>query len=136
MPGNPSETGGIEWIIEAYNCDPAALQSLLKLRVLFERLAAILDLHPLGQSIWHRFPKTDGLTGFQLLTESHLACHTFPEYRSLCLNVFSCRRRRDWEFAQVLESEIGPCTVRVRRVLRQYEGDPVKHEIPGTKGVV
>jgi S-adenosylmethionine decarboxylase len=28
-----------------------------------------------------------------MLAESHLAVHTFPEHRSLCLNVFSCRPR-------------------------------------------
>ena len=52
-----------------------------------------MDLHPLGKTSWHQFPNTGGITGVSLLTESHLACHTFPEYGSLCLNVFCCRPR-------------------------------------------
>ena len=40
-----------------------------------------MDLHPLGKTSWHQFPNTGGITGVSLLTESHLACHTFPGVR-------------------------------------------------------
>ena len=84
---------GQEWIIEAHGCDPEALTNLPKLQGLFARLIEDLQLHPVGPNAWHRFPTTGGVTGLSLLAESHIACHTFPEYRSLCLNVFCCRPR-------------------------------------------
>jgi S-adenosylmethionine decarboxylase len=83
---------GLEWIVEAHGCDPAALADAGRWRNCF-RADRALDLHPLGKTSWHQFPNTGGITGVSLLTESHLACHTFPEYGSLCLNVFCCRPR-------------------------------------------
>ncbi len=117
------QSSGIEWIIEAYGCSAAALQDISELRCLFDRLISDLDLRPIGQSVWHRFPQTGGLTGFQLLTESHLACHTFPEHQSLCLNVFCCRPRPNWDVARILESELGSTSVRVRKIERHYAGE-------------
>ncbi len=118
-----SQSAGVEWIIEAYGCNAAALQDISELRLLFERLVSDLDLRPIGQSVWHRFPQTGGLTGFQLLTESHLACHTFPEHQSLCLNVFCCRPRPDWNVAGLLETQLGARSVRVRKIERGYDTD-------------
>ena len=113
--------GGQEWIIEAHGCDPQALASLPRLQELFARLIAALDLHPVGPDAWHQFPNTGGITGLSLLAESHLACHTFPEYRSLCLNLFCCRPRPEWDFAGELERAFGAAAVRVRRVERPYQ---------------
>lgn len=112
---------GEEWIIEAHGCDPEALASLERLQKLFARIIEGLELHPVGQDAWHQFPVTGGITGLSLLAESHLACHTFPEYRSLCLNLFCCRPRPEWDFAGELARAIGAESVRVRRVERPYQ---------------
>ena len=111
---------GIEWIIEAHGCDRAALTNLEKLQALFAKLVAALGLHPVEEATWHAFPGTGGITGMFLLAESHIACHTFPEYQSLCLNVFCCRPRPDWDFAAYLKGRFAATSVRVRRVERPY----------------
>ena len=84
---------GLEWIVEAHGCDVGGADRPRRLEELFRLIVAAMDLHPLGKTNWHQFPDTGGITGVSLLTESHLACHTFPEYCSLCLNVFCCRPR-------------------------------------------
>lgn len=111
---------GCEWVVEAHGCDPAALTSLDKLQLLFSRLTEALELHPVGPATWHRFPGTGGITGMCLLAESHLACHTFPEYHSLCLNVFCCRPRAEWNFSTYLAREFAARSVSVRRIDRPY----------------
>ncbi len=112
---------GCEWIIEAHGCDPKALADLDRLKRLFSRLVEGMSLHPIGDAVWHQFPITGGVTGLSLLAESHLACHTFPEYGSLCLNVFCCRPREEWDFEGELEAQFGAETVDVRKMERPFQ---------------
>lgn len=111
---------GREWIVDAYGCDPEALKDRTRLEKLFQRLIDTLGLRPVGDTQWHAFPGPGGVTGLCLLEESHLACHSFPEHRSLCLNLFCCRPRPEFNFVMVLGREFGAETVRVRRVERPY----------------
>ncbi|HEX6893750.1 MAG TPA: S-adenosylmethionine decarboxylase [Bryobacteraceae bacterium] len=112
---------GVEWIIEAHGCETTALADLEKMKALFQALVTQLDLHPLNKSHWHQFPHTGGITGVTLLSESHLACHTFPEYGSLCLNLFCCRPRPATDFEALLKTELGAERVSVRQVERPYQ---------------
>jgi len=109
---------GLEWIVEGHGCLAAKLQDAGLLRQIFSEIIADLDLHPVGETLWHQFPNTGGITGLALLSESHLACHTFPEHQSLCLNVFSCLPRRRWEFEERLRALLGAEQVRVRCLTR------------------
>ncbi|HKW98076.1 MAG TPA: S-adenosylmethionine decarboxylase [Bryobacteraceae bacterium] len=111
---------GCEWIIEAHGCNPQALTNTEKLKALFARLIDALDLHTVREASWHQFPGAGGITGMCLLAESHLACHTFPEYHSLCLNVFCCRPRAEWDFGAYLKKEFSARSVSVRRIERPY----------------
>src|SRR5207248_3150766 len=115
---------GIEWIVEAYGCSPDSLRSLETLQALFTRMVHELNLHPCGLSQWQQFPESGGITGLCLLSESHLACHTFPEHGSLCLNLFCCRPRPEWDFRGCLEQTFGATVVNVRRLERPYFAVP------------
>lgn len=114
---------GTEWIVEAYGCSPDLLRDLTTLQKLFAQMVTDLDLHPCDDPQWHRFEACGGITGVSLLSESHLACHTFPEYGTLCLNLFCCRARPEWAFAQHLRDLLGAQSVNVRRVDRPYSDD-------------
>jgi S-adenosylmethionine decarboxylase len=111
---------GIEWIVEARGCRPGALRDESVLQSLFAAIVRDLDLHPVGETRWHTFPGNGGITGLCLLSESHLAVHTFPEHQSLCLNLFCCRPRPDWNFENELQNRLGAAQVSVRKILRTY----------------
>ena len=111
---------GVEWVVEAHGCNPGALTDLRKLDGFFRTVIRELTLHPLQKTVWHQFPRTGGITGLCLLSESHLACHTFPEYGSLCLNVFCCRPRPDAGFEAWLRDEFEATRVQIRRIERSY----------------
>jgi S-adenosylmethionine decarboxylase len=115
---------GCEWVIEAHGCDPVCLSHLESMRKLFDTLVNGMDLHPVQPALWHQFPPTlttpGGITGLLLLSESHLACHTFPEFSSICINVFCCKPRPEYDFKAALESLLNAETVTVRKLERPY----------------
>src|SRR5437763_13515154 len=112
---------GIEWVVDAQGCSPESLRDPELLRALFDKLILDQRLRPVGVTQWHQFPGTGGITGLCLLAESHLACHTFPEYGSLCLNLFCCLPRAEWDFETILRQLFEADSVSVRRLQRPYE---------------
>jgi S-adenosylmethionine decarboxylase len=111
---------GIEWVVDAHGCSAESLRSAELLRELFAAIISGLRLTPVGETQWHEFPNTGGITGLCLLAESHLACHTFPEFGSLCLDLFCCVPREEWDFEGALTSAFGATSVTVRTVTRPY----------------
>jgi S-adenosylmethionine decarboxylase len=109
---------GSEWLIDASGCRPDALRSIPVFAALFERVVADLDLRPVRPAVWHQFPGESGLTGLLLLSESHLACHTFPERGFAAINLYCCRERPDWPWARELAGRLGARDVTVRRMVR------------------
>jgi len=112
---------GIEWVVEAFGCSSQSLRDTATLQNLFSNIIREMKLRPVGETQWHQFPGTGGITGLCLLAESHLACHTFPEHGSLCLNLFCCVPRVEWDFETVLRQLFDADSVAVRRLQRPYE---------------
>ena len=131
---------GREWVVDAHGCDPVRLADPAVLRALFARLVAILDLRPVAPVQWHVFPSAGGepggVTGLALLAESHLAVHTFPEHGSLCLNLFCCRPRDDWDIAAelapfVAAKEFSVSVQRLERNLRRADAGDIARPVRG-----
>lgn len=109
---------GVEWLVDANGCDPAALRSLDTLKALFARIVSDLTLRPLSDATWHVFPDPGGITGLLLLSESHLACHTFPERGFASFNLYCCRPRPEWPWADVLREVLSAERVDLKAVPR------------------
>lgn len=115
---------GAEWLVDASGCRPEALRSIRIFEGLFARIVGDLGLTPVGPAIWHQFPGEGGLTGLLLLSESHLACHTFPERRFAALNLYCCRERPEWAWDRELARALGAADVVVRRLPRGRSDEP------------
>ena len=107
-------TLGMEWIIDASGCDADALADVDRLRAVFDRVIRDLDLNVIGEIAWHKFDYPGGVSGLALLSESHLACHTYPEFRAATFNLYCCRNRASWTWETTLKEMLGATDVKVR----------------------
>ena len=112
---------GIEWVVEAFGCSPQALRDRAVLDNLFRQIIKQMNLRPVGATQWHQFPGIGGITGLCLLSESHLSCHTFTEHGSLCLHLFCCVPRAEWDIETALRDLFDADSVSIRRLQRPYE---------------
>jgi len=111
---------GIEWLIEAFGCAEVPLRDRAQLSALFDMIVNRMELRPVGEAAWHVFGNGGGATGVWMLQESHLAIHTFPEYHSVCLNIFCCTRRSAPDWHSLFSTTLGATDVRVRECERVY----------------
>lgn len=112
---------GTEWIIDAFGCEAESLRQTEKLRAVFDRLIAELGLKTVGDGNWHQFPDEKGVTGLVMLTESHLACHTYPEHSTATFNLYCCRERPEWNWEENLKELLGAESVKVTKFVRGSE---------------
>jgi len=109
---------GFEWLIDAIDCDENALREVETLRGCFARIIADLRLKTIGEGIWHKFDGEGGVTGLVMLTESHLACHTYPEHKTATFNLYCCRERPEWNWTENLKTMLGAKEVIIERLER------------------
>lgn len=125
---------GFEWLIDAKDCQEDALRDVETLRNVFARIISDLQLKTIGDGMWHKFAGEGGVTGLVLLTESHLACHTYPEYGTATFNLYCCRERPEWDWTENLKTLLGAKEVRIERIVRgenQSEIENPKSKIVG-----
>jgi S-adenosylmethionine decarboxylase len=79
---------GRHMLLELFDCDPDAINNLEAVKgALVEAAkraqATIVDI------VFHEF-NPFGISGVVVIAESHLAIHTWPEYRYAAVDIFSC----------------------------------------------
>jgi len=109
---------GTEWLIEAFDCEAEKLRDPAILCKIFERLISDLGLKTIGEEIWHQFAGEKGVTGLVALTESHLACHTYPEYKTATFNLYCCKNRPEWNWNANLRELLGTKNVKITKIER------------------
>lgn len=116
---------GSEWIVDAEGCSADLLSQTEAVGRVCAEIIKDLELHVIGSPAWHKFPGPGGVTGLFLLTESHLACHTYPETGVATFNLYCCRARPEWPWRERLRRALGATRVSVRKVTRgEAHGSP------------
>jgi len=93
---------GKHLVVELSNCNPHILsdQKLLESILVAAALASKAEVL---KSVSHQFPTTGGVTAVVIISESHLALHTWPEYQYAALDVFTCGQSADpWKALKVI----------------------------------
>ena len=119
---------GTEWVIDANGCSEVALADLAQIQTVFARVINELHLHVLGEIAWYQFSSTGGISGLALLSESHLSCHTYPEFGAATFNLYCCRERASWSWEASLKEMLGAKQVTVRVLERLVKDDLAKSD--------
>ena len=121
---------GTEWLIEAYQCDAEKLRSVETLRAVFTLIIEDLKLKTIGEQNWHKFGGEGGVTGLVMLTESHLACHTYPENQTATFNLYCCKTRPEWNWEEKLSEMLNAENINIQKIER---GIPESKTVGGEK---
>jgi len=93
---NSLKMHGIHLMIECFECDAGILADKDKITLFLEDLPSKIGMRALekprivyyaGNGSWDK----GGVTGFVLITESHISIHTFPKEGFFTADVYSCK---------------------------------------------
>jgi len=112
-----AEALGRHILCEVYDCDRHTLCSLTDIRTVMVDAAKKAGAEVL-EVVFHEF-SPQGVSGVVVISESHLAIHTWPEYGYAAVDVFTCGDRVDpWVACDYLVDYFKPRYVTANEVRR------------------
>lgn len=75
-------------LMEVYDCDKSILNSHSRCETIMVKAAERAKAHII-KSVFHKF-NPHGVSGVVVISESHLAIHTWPEYGYAAIDIFTC----------------------------------------------
>lgn len=114
------EFAGHHLVVSYLDCDRQAIQNVEQLQLIMEKAVKASGAQILSYNK-HVFPG-DGLTMVFLLSESHASIHTYPEYGSCFIDLFTCGHKcKPQEFERTLETYLQPGQIDKHYYLRNSE---------------
>ena len=108
---------GRHLIVEMYSCNPKVLDSIKIVRETLIKGAKESNSIVLGD-YFHKFTP-QGVTGVVVVAESHLAIHTWPEYKYAAVDIFTCGNHTDpWKALEVIRKVFKPEKINVIELKR------------------
>jgi S-adenosylmethionine decarboxylase len=125
---------GRHLLLELFDCDAEALNSLETVKASMVEAAkraqaTIIDV------VFHEF-NPFGISGVVVIAESHLANHTWPEYRYAAVDIFSCGDvLQPQTAADYLVEQLGACRASVVELQRGIflQSAPMPHKPAGAR---
>lgn len=122
---------GRHLIISYVDCDLSALLDENTLKEKMKEAALASGVTILSSSDYHFVPH--GVTQVLLLSESHASIHTYPEYASCFVDLFTCGTRFEMDkFDQILTDYLKPQKLS-HKLLHRQEGCEEVAYIPSPK---
>lgn len=118
---------GTEWLVDASGIDASVLADRRAIVETCELVLRELNLHVVGEPHVHQFADPPGMTALYLLSESHLACHTYPELGVATFNLYCCKPLPAWPWKQRLIDRLHAKQVTVVPVVRGAVGDQLHY---------
>lgn len=104
-------------LAEAFGCDRHVLDDIREVRAVLVEAAKVAGAEILQVS-FHRF-QPQGVSGVVVISESHLAVHTWPEIGYAAIDVFTCGDKVDpWTACRHITSRFKASTVTTNEIKR------------------
>jgi S-adenosylmethionine decarboxylase len=112
-------------LAEVYGCEFRILNDLDEIREILVS-AALSAGAEVRETAFHRF-SPQGVSGVVVISESHIAIHTWPELGYAALDVFTCGERVDpWAVVDAIVREFGSKQVTATEVKRGIFSRPAE----------
>jgi S-adenosylmethionine decarboxylase len=106
-------------LIEFFGCQAAQLDSVTFWKKLLSQAVAASDVTIINKHFYKFTPH--GITGYLLLSASHISIHTWPEYAYVTCDVFSCGGRAETEgIVQYITNKLKHERVKIKKVRRGF----------------
>lgn len=93
-------------LAEVYGCDPGVLDDVQAVERILVRAAREAGAE-IRETVFHKF-SPQGVSGVVVISESHLAVHTWPELGYAAVDVFTCGERVDpWLACDLIVAQFG-----------------------------
>ncbi len=93
---------GKHYILECTVDKNDSLTNVAGIKAFFSSIVDTLHMTPVSECVYYVFPGSNGITAFQVIAESHISIHTWPEYNYFSFDVFSCKDFDDEALEKVL----------------------------------
>ncbi|RKX51822.1 MAG: S-adenosylmethionine decarboxylase proenzyme [Thermotoga sp.] len=113
---------GRHLLAEFYDCDSNILRDLETIREYLKKAAEVANATIVNWT-FHQF-SPQGVSGVVVIAESHLAIHTWPEYRYAAVDLFTCGEDVDpWRAFDFLKEKLKAKRTDVKEELRGRYSD-------------
>ena len=111
------EALGRQILVEFYGCEESILIDTNLIQSYMREAAIVAGATVVGE-MFHSFNPA-GVSGVVVIAESHLAIHTWPEYRYAAVDLFTCGTEVDpWKGFDLLKERLGATTHSATEVRR------------------
>ncbi len=122
---------GTHLLIELKDCNPKILEDLESVQTILVDAAKKANATIINVN-FHKFSPF-GVSGVVVIAESHLAIHTWPEYKFAAVDVFTCGDTIKPEVAaqyiiEAFECKV-PSIVEVKRGIISHENKKLPHKV-------
>lgn len=115
-----SQPDGVHFLIEFLGCDERQIDRVIFWKKTLKKGADSVGLSVINDHFYRFDPR--GVTGFLLLASSHVSVHTWPEYKYVACDVFSCSsQEKTKKFVDYLMEKVSHKKVNVKELKRGYK---------------
>ncbi len=118
-----SPPDGVHYLLEFFGCEKEQLDSLSFMRKLLSKAIADSGITVLNKHFYKFSPH--GITGYLLLSASHISIHTWPEHGYAACDVFSCGGEYETrEIVKHIKSQLRHEKIKTRKLKRGFRVVP------------